>query len=184
MALVGAGLLLTCWRMLRGRDGNWLIDANVKLALAVLAVISAVDLGAVSAWWNVRNAAEVGGEAVELDLRYLHDIGAPALVSLVELEQRIPDSEFRARVTWVREDIQEKVVTQQAERRGWMWRDARRLARVEQLSAGRPLPVASGNRDWDGKLFPTPTPHSYMTPNITASPTVTEPAPLTSTPGR
>ncbi|RZJ00904.1 MAG: DUF4173 domain-containing protein [Brevundimonas sp.] len=186
MAMVGLGLLLICWRLLRGKDGNWLIDANVKLALVVLAAVGAVDLGAISAWWNVRHAAEVGGPAVELDLRYLHDIGAPALVSLVELEQRVPDSEFRARVTWVREDIQETVQHQQSERRGWIWRDARRLARVERLTAGRPLPRASGNRDWDGAPFPPPAPapaHSVMSPTITASPTTPAPAPLTSTPG-
>lgn len=36
MVLVAAGLLLILWRMLRGKDGHWLIDANVRLTLVVL----------------------------------------------------------------------------------------------------------------------------------------------------
>ncbi|RYG15623.1 MAG: DUF4173 domain-containing protein, partial [Caulobacteraceae bacterium] len=33
MVVVAIGLLLICWRMLKDRDGHWLIDANVKLVL-------------------------------------------------------------------------------------------------------------------------------------------------------
>jgi hypothetical protein len=36
MGLVGLGLVLICWRMLRGKSGAWLINANAGAALLVL----------------------------------------------------------------------------------------------------------------------------------------------------
>jgi hypothetical protein len=175
MALVGIGLLLICWRMLRDRDGHWLIDANVKLVLIVLAAVSVVDLGSVAAAWNVRHAREVGGRGVELDLGYLHTLGAPALVSLIELEQRVDDPPLRDRVAAVRADIMADVVRDQGKWRGWTWRNARRLERVETLTRDRPLASPrAGERLWDGRLAPPPPP--------AISPPVITP-PLTSTPG-
>lgn len=159
MVLVAIGLLLICWRMLRDRSAHWLIDANVRIALCVLAVISAVDLGGVAAAWNVRHAREVGGRGVELDLGYLHSLGAPALVSLVELEQTTDDPGLRDRAAAVRREILADVRRGQGEWRGWTWRDQRRLARVEALTRDRPLtPPKPGRRNWDGRLRPPPPP--------------------------
>ena len=98
MALVAGGLVLICWCMLAGKSAHWLINANAMAALIVLAVVSVVDLGAVVAGWNVRHAREVRGRGVELDLGYLHTLGAPALVSLVELETTTDDVALRDRV--------------------------------------------------------------------------------------
>lgn len=71
MALVAVGLGLICWRMLRDKSAHWLIDTNVAATLGVLAVMSAVDLGALAAAWNVRHAREAGGRGGDLDLGYL-----------------------------------------------------------------------------------------------------------------
>lgn len=170
MTLVGVGLLLICWRMLRDRSAHWLIDANVRVALAVLSIISIVDLGGVAAAWNVRHAREVGGRGVELDLGYLRSLGAPALVSLVELEQTAEDPVLRDRIAAVRAEVLAGVRRNQGGWRGWRWRDQRRLDRVARLTRDRPLAVPRpGERDWDGRLA-APSP-------VVVGPTPISPAP-------
>ena len=159
MVLVGVGLGLICWRLLRNRSANWLINANVGAALAVLAVVSAVDLGAVAASYNVRHAREIDGQGARLDLCYLDSLNGAALVSLVELERRVSDPELRDRVAAVRARQAAAMQARQAEWRGWRWRDARRLDRVARLSADRPLAKPlPGPRDCDGRIVPPPPP--------------------------
>ncbi|MDI1280137.1 DUF4173 domain-containing protein [Brevundimonas sp.] len=160
MILVGAGLLLIGWRMLRDRSAHWLINANVAITLGVLAVISVVDLGAVAAAWNVRHAREVGGRGVDLDLGYLHSLGEPALVSLVELE-RAPHTPagLRDRAAAVRRQIVTDIDWRQNDWHSWRWRTARRMERIQVLSRDRPLAVPlPGERDWAGRLKPPPPP--------------------------
>jgi hypothetical protein len=157
MALVGVGLLLICWRLLAHRGANWLINANVAATVAVLSVASVVDLGAVAANWNVRHAREVGGAGAALDLCYLDSLGAPALVALARLETTTDDPDLRERVMVVRRRIGRRVATAQYGLRGWVWRDARRLSRVAEITPprwiGRERP---GRRDCDGRLLRLP----------------------------
>ncbi|MDP3802414.1 DUF4173 domain-containing protein [Brevundimonas sp.] len=175
MILVGIGLLLICWRMLRDRPAHWLIDANVRVVLAVLAMVSVIDLGAVAAAWNVRHAREVGGRGVELDLGYLRGLGAPALVSLVELEQTTDDPDLRDRAAAVRREVLADVRRGLGEWRGWTWRDQRRLDRVEALTRDRPLsPPKPGPRRLDGRLIPPPPPPA---PVVAVPPPAAWPAP-------
>lgn len=174
MVLVGLGLLLICWRMLRDKSAHWLINANVLAALGVLAVISAVDLGAVAAAWNVGHAREVGGRGVELDLGYLRQLGDPALVSLVRLEQSTNDPRLIDRVAAVRTDLMAEMTARQSEWRSWTWRNQRRLNTVQALAKARPLATPrAGERDWDGRLAPPPAPPPPAPPT----------SPLTSTAG-
>lgn len=181
MALVGVGLLLIGWRMLRDRSAHWLIDANVGVALGVLAVISVIDLGAVAAAWNVRHAREVGGRGVELDLGYLRSLGAPALVSLVELEQTTDDPDLRDRTAAVRREILAEVRRGEDPWRGGTWRDQRRLNRVDALTRARPLTAPRpGERYWDGRLAPPPPPAPVVIPT---PPAMTAPESLTSSAG-
>lgn len=190
MVLVAAGLLLILWRMLRGNDGHWLIDANVRLTLVVLALVSTVDLGAVAAAWNVRHAREIDGTGAILDLGYLRFLGAPALVSLVELEQRTEDPELRDRAAAVRAELHAQVRRQQSGWRGWTWRDARRLERIEALTRNRPLARPQpGPRNRDGSLrslapaLPTLPAPSFEEPVPAPPPPASPPQPLTSGPG-
>lgn len=187
MGLVGIGLLLICWRLLKNRDGHWLIDANVRVLLVVLAVCSVVDFGSMAAWWNVRHAREVGGRGVELDLGYLRSLDSSALVSLVELERALPDSDFRDRVAAVRREIHVEVRNHRSAWPSWTWRDARRLDRVAELAADRPLVAPRpGRREWDGTLEPVPPPPPPTLPPLAvvpASPPSPASAPLTSAPG-
>ncbi len=159
MGLVAIGLALICWRLLKDRDGHWLIDANVKALLAVLAVVSVVDLSAITAAWNVRHAREVDGSGAALDLGYLRGLGAPALVSLIELERTTDDPGLRDRLAAVRVDMVRLLERQQADIRSHTWRDARRLAKVRSLLADRPLaPPRPGARREDGSIAPPPPP--------------------------
>jgi hypothetical protein len=159
MVLVGIGLLLIGWRMLRDRSAHWLINANVAVSLVVLAGLSAVDLGGVAAAWNVRHAREAGGTGVALDLGYLHSLGAPALVSLVQLEQTTDTPDLRDRVAAVRSRIMADMEDRQGDWHSWTWRNARRLDRIADLSRDHPLATPRpGQREWSGRLSPPPAP--------------------------
>jgi len=176
MALVGLGLVLICWRMLRAKSASWLINANAFAALIVLAGISVVDLGAVAAAWNVRHAREVGGRGSALDLCYLNRLGPSAAVSLVELEQQSLSPELRDRVAWVRGQATDDLRRDQDDWRGWTWRAQRRLDRIAALTAGRPAapPPTAGDRDHcDGQLKPPAVEVAPLPP-----PAVSAPAPL------
>jgi hypothetical protein len=139
MGLVAVGLVLICWRMLRSKSAGWLINANVAAAGVVLAACCVVDLGAVAAAWNVRNAREVGGAGTALDLQYLKTIGEAALVPLSELERRPLDSAFRSRVEDARSELLATLAIRQASWRGWTWRGQRRLE-AARTPAPHPAP--------------------------------------------
>jgi len=184
MVLVGLGLLLICWRMLRDKSAHWLINANVFAALGVLTVISAIDLGAVAAAWNVRHAREVGGRGVELDLGYLRQLGDPALVSLVQLEQTSDDPRLIDRAAAVRTAIMADMTARQSEWRSWTWRNQRRLNTVQAMARARPLVAPpAGQRDWDGWLLGAPLPsYADPAPGVASTPEQVT-SPLTSTAG-
>lgn len=172
MVLVGAGLGLICWRLLRNKSGNWLINANVGTALVVIAIVSAIDLGAVAASWNIRHAREIDGQGAQLDLCYLEGLNGASLVALVELEQRVSDPVLKDRVAAVRTRQMATMQAHQAEWRGWRWRDARRLERVARLTAGQPLATPiPGQRDCDGWIIP---------PAVTVPAIAPPPAPVAS----
>jgi hypothetical protein len=135
MALVGVGLVLICWRMLRGKSVNWLISANALAAGLVLAVCSGLDLDAVAAEWNVTHAREVGGGAVPLDVCYLSSLGDAALVPLSELELRPLSPVLRDKVVRARDQAYRSLAVRQRQWRGWTWRGQRRLERSNALKA-------------------------------------------------
>jgi hypothetical protein len=170
MALVAVGLILICYRLLRGRSGAWLINANLLAALLVLAACTTVDLGRMAAAWNVRHAREVGGSGVELDLCYLNEIGPSALLPLIELESRPVPDELRRRAAWVRSRILVRLEPAQADWHGWTLRNARRLAIArEQMAEHRLGVVAPGERQCDGRPFapPPPPPPPVVAPAAT-----------------
>jgi hypothetical protein len=113
---------------------------------------------------NVRHAREVGGTGQALDLRYLHGLGPSALVALAELETKPLHPRFRDRVTFVRREIQEHMRASQKAPHGWIWRDARRLAKADAiLGASRDRPIGPGEREEDGSIV-TPPPAFPLTP--------------------
>ena len=88
MGLVAAGLVLVLWRMLHGTSASWLINANLAAAGLLLTGVAFIDLGAVSARWNVAHAREIDGDGAGLDLCYLNDLRGSALPALIALDQR------------------------------------------------------------------------------------------------
>jgi hypothetical protein len=159
MALVALGLVLICYRLLRGRSGAWLINANLLAAALVLAGCAWVDLGAFAATWNVRHAREAGGAGAAIDLCYLNELGPSALAPLIELESRRLPPELRDRVQWVRSRAMNRLAQNQADWHGWTWRNAGRLATAQALAAERRLLLHRDDyRQCDGHPYP-PTPH-------------------------
>lgn len=167
MGLVALGLVLICWRMLRGLSARWLINGNALAAALLLALSTVVDLDAVAAEWNVNHAREVGGGGVPLDLCQLNRMGPSALLPIIELEQRPLKPTFRDRAVYVREQIRsldsdmgEALATQQSDWRSWTWRDARRLAGADALLGphpAQPLPTTPGMiRDCGGAFVADP----------------------------
>jgi len=163
MALVAVGLVLICWRMLRGKSAGWLINTNLVALGAVVAVCSAVDLGAIAAAWNVSHLPDAARPGVDLDLCYFDELAGAGVVSLAELERALPAGDLRERVTWKRRTLSAEVAQRQAHWRDWRWRDARRLDRVAALTGETPVRPRRDGRDCAGRkpmppLTPTPNP--------------------------
>jgi hypothetical protein len=151
MFLVAIGLVLICWRIWRGRSGPWLINANAAAALLTLAACCFVDLGSVAAAWNVRHARETGGTGARLDLCYLNQLDASALLPLIDLESRPLPPAPRERAQWLRNLMLDRLEQRQGDWHAWTWRGARRLDAARALVASRHLPrFTAGRRACDG----------------------------------
>jgi hypothetical protein len=165
MALVAIGLTLITWRLLRAKSSSWLINTNLLAAGVVLVLCSVVDLGAVTAAWNVRHAREAGGRGVALDLCHMRELGGAAVVPLAELERRTLPDELRQRVLVVRRELADDMLERNGDWRGWRFRDARRLARLEALGVpaarlgyDHGYPGADDPYECDGSSPPPPKP--------------------------
>jgi hypothetical protein len=183
MGLVAVGLVLICWRLIRGRSGAWLVNANAVALLGVLAAATAIDLGAVAANWNVRHAREVGGGGPAIDLCYLAGLGPSALVSLAAIEREPTDRVFRDRVTAVRAQVQRDMLWKMAHG-GWTWRNARRLERIAAMGRlPQPIMRKGWYRECDGTLIapapPVPPVEAVAPPQLPPPPAPSMKAPLT-----
>lgn len=169
MGLVALGLVLICWRMLRGRSARWLINGNALAAALLLAAATVVDLNAIAAAWNVNHAREVGGAGVPLDLCQLNRMGPSALLPIIDLEHRPLDPAFRDRVRSVRQQLLtgggswwtgDGLVGQQSDWRRWTWRDARLLSDARTALGPRPpasVPLKQGeSRGCGGAIMKPP----------------------------
>lgn len=132
MALVAAGLMLIGWRLLRDKSARWLINTNTAAAALLLGSYAFVDTGAIAAQWNVRHAREVDGTGASIDLCYMAELGTPALLPLIELENRAIDPLLRIRISELRAQIQYRQ-GQMLETGAWTLLGERRLARAEAL---------------------------------------------------
>ena len=150
MVLVAVGLLLVCWRLFAGRSAAWLINANTFAAMIVLSLASVVDLGAVSAAWNVRHTRD----PAQLDLCYLRSLGTSSLLPLMALRDAPIDDETQDRAVYLSNALYRELRTDQGHWQGWTFRGARRLAEAERLLARnarieRPAPYG---RNCDGTI--------------------------------
>jgi hypothetical protein len=133
MGLVATGLILICWRMWVGKSARWLINANALAALLVLVPCCVIDLDAIAARWNVRHAREVGGKAAPIDLCYLENLGAAALLPLIEMEQRKLPPALLDRLRNIRTRQFHSLEYSQADWQTWTPHGASRLARARAL---------------------------------------------------
>lgn len=176
MALVAVGLVLICGRIWFARSARWLINANALTAALVLIPCCFIDLDASAARWNVRHAAEVGGRGQKIDLCYLSRMGPPALLPLVELEQRPIPTDLRERVVAVRAGLLDRLAADQSHWWSWTPHGAMRLARVRMAlgptpAHARPLPRGYARR-CDGTLYQTdPSATQIDVPALTGTPT-------------
>jgi hypothetical protein len=184
MGLVAVGLILICVRLWLGRSDAWLINANVAAAAFVLSLSAALDYDRMAAGWNVRHAREVGGAGASLDLCYLNQMGSAALLPLTELEGRRLRPAFRQRVTWVRNDIMDRLEASQGHWSGWTWRGARRLQAAQKIVGKRRLPrFQAPPRQCDGAPF-LPRPAAPAVPQVEVTPAPPPPPPLTAEPAQ
>jgi hypothetical protein len=160
MGLVAIGLVLICWRLLRGKSGAWLVNANILAACVALAGCSLADLGAVAANWNVDHAQEVGGGGAILDLWYLKRLGPDALAPLSRLALHPLPSAYHDQIAWLRWRALDDLRRQQSTWRTWTERGQRQLDQaVAILPATAPTArFRSGDRTTDGELKPVLTP--------------------------
>jgi hypothetical protein len=141
MGLVALGLVLICWRMLKGLSLRWLINANALSAVSVLGFFTIVDPASIAAGWNASHAREVGGQGQALDTGYLIGLGGPALLPLAGLEGRAAPGEFRRRVALARQVIHDDLLKAQDRPYAWTLRNAvilYREAAFAQRTAGEP----------------------------------------------
>lgn len=182
MALVALGLGFILWRVLAGKSGPWLINANAAALVVLLSIAAFVDHGAIVARWNTTHAREVGGKGVHLDLCYMRSLGSSALLPLVGLEANPRlTAEFRQRVVATRIDLRRRIRLDEHDGY-WTLRSRDRAARADAIVAARPLQsLAAGERDCFGRLLPPPP----AAPALPSAPAIAKPtAPLTETTGR
>ena len=134
MGLVAVGLVLVLVRMLKGKSAAWLINANLASAAALLFALCFVDLGTVSARWNLAHAREFDGSGAGLDWCYLRELGPSAYVPLAELEARGgPQGDNAGVLRW---QIQQQMIADRQDG-GWTILNNRRLDRAEALLGQR-----------------------------------------------
>jgi hypothetical protein len=168
MALVAIGLMLICCRIWTARSTRWLINANALAATLVLVPCCFIGLGATAARWNVDHAREVGGKGSALDLCYLHRMGEPALLPLIDLERRLLPPELADRVHHVRGILFERLADRQAHWWSWTPHGEIRLARAQALLGPNPprgaILAAGDTRQCDGSILHPEAPVLTRTP--------------------
>lgn len=137
MGLVATGLVLIVARILAGKSGRWLINANALAAVGVLYVMAFADLSGAIANYNVRHAGDVGGRGQTLDMPYLAKLGPAALPAFDWYIARMRDTPRVAVATQYRRELQAELALKQQDWRSWSWAGQRLLASLEPSESPR-----------------------------------------------
>ncbi len=149
MGLVGLGLVLVLWRILRDLPNRWLINANALALLVVLCGCSVVDFNGMIAWYNVQHSKEAAGHGPPLDLSFLEwQAGAEALPALAWYETHARMDDFaRTEVRLARARMTASLVARQADWRQWTWRN-HRLLKLEEAIQTREIGKVMERDGW------------------------------------
>ncbi|MCA9285382.1 MAG: DUF4173 domain-containing protein [Phycisphaerales bacterium] len=122
MALVAGGLVILTWRIVARRDNDWLLRRTLALGLGTLGLCCIPDWEGIVANHNVRHCAEVGADAVPIDLEYLRTLGPPALPALAHLSATATDAATVVAATALAGDLRSVLDEELADWRGWTLR--------------------------------------------------------------
>lgn len=128
MGLVACGLILIVARILAGKPGRWLINANALAAVGILYVLAFVNLSGIIADYNVRHARDVGGRGQFLDMSYLAELGPAALPALDWFITRLRDAPQAGTAAQFRKELYAELALKQNDWRTWTWTGQRLLA--------------------------------------------------------
>jgi hypothetical protein len=142
MGLVALGLVLIVLRIVYGKSGRWLINANALAAFGVLSAAAFVNFSALVADYNVRHSRDVGGRGQFLDMSYLAELGPAALPSFDWFITRLRDAPHAGTAMQYRTELYAKLALRQQDWRLWTWANERLLASVP------PPPAADPPRRW------------------------------------
>ena len=146
MLLVAIGLASILWRVLRDKTSGWLLNLNASAVLAAIAFCAVVDLGEITARWNIAHAKEMGGRGVELDVHYLYRLGPAAAVPLAELSHRRLPPCLGLEVASQRDAVLHELGRAQDDWRRWTFSGQRRLDRATALARTAPPSKLSSNQ--------------------------------------
>jgi hypothetical protein len=137
MGLVALGLALIGWRVFRGRDNRWLVNANAVALAAVLYACCFPDLDGFIARYNVAHCEEVRGQGPALDVKYLEHLGPEALPALRAFTAHTAGTPAATRAAAAAGRLQERLASDLANWRGWSW-ERDRLSRQESRTSAAP----------------------------------------------
>ncbi len=130
MGLVAFGLALIALQGALGRDGRWLLRANLLAALGVLYGWCFLDLPRLVADYDVAHCAEMKGSGPPLDVRSIADLGPDAIPALDRYLVGFRPDAVRADLREWRSGAVDEARAVMADWRGWSvsgWRLARYL---------------------------------------------------------
>lgn len=144
MGLVAAGLVLIITRMALGKSNDWLLSANLLTLSATLYACGFINFAAVIADYNVDHRPDPEDKALQLDIRYLNELGPQAIPAIDRLmaKGRQEAGDWAPSLRTARRDLEAAHRAWVADWRAWTFRGWRLTA---YLDAHIPLTVY----DWD-----------------------------------
>lgn len=141
MGLVAFGFVLIVARILMGKSGRWLINANALAAAGVLYVLAFTNLSGIIAGYNVSHSRDVGGRGQFLDMAYLAELGPAALPAFDRFIIRLRDAPHAGTAMQFRQELYAELSMKQQDWRSWTWSGQRLLASLAPPQAPRTWPA-------------------------------------------
>lgn len=128
MGLVAFGFVLIVVRILMGKSGRWLINANALAMVGVLYAMAFIDLSGIIASYNVSHSRDVGGRGQFLDMAYLAELGPAALPAFDRFITKLRDAPHAGTAVQFRQKLYAELSLKQQDWRSWTWSGQRLYA--------------------------------------------------------